>query len=85
VATRATGYGLGVVASVPEWERLTVLAPVFVVGIGLVIAVLILLVRAGIDGWRDSQHKRLILASLVGLVFVVVILTYLGVSIPKEE
>ena len=72
-------------SSVPEWERLTVLAPVFVVGAGLVGAVLVLLARAGVEGWRDSPHKRLILVGLLGLLLVVVLLTYLGVSIPKEE
>ncbi len=73
------------VASVPEWQRLTVLAPVFVVGAGLVVAVLILLARAFVDSWRDSTHKRLIVVSLVALVGVVVILSYLGVTLPKEE
>lgn len=69
----------------PEWQRLTVLAPVFVVGIGLVGAVLILLGRAFADSWRESPHKRLIIAGLVALCAVVVLLTYLGVSIPNEE
>ena len=72
-------------ASVPQWERLAVLAPVLVVGVGLVAAVLILLGRAFVDSWRESVHKRLIVASLVALLGVVVILTYFGIKLPKTE
>lgn len=73
------------VAATPEWQRLLVLAPVYVIGAGLVAAVLILLVRAFADSVRESGHKRLIFASLVLLVGVVMLLTYLGVSLPREE
>ncbi len=72
-------------ATTPEWQRLAVLAPVWVVGAGLVGACLILLGRAFADSWRGSGHKRLILASLAGLVGVVVLLTYLGISLPNTE
>jgi hypothetical protein len=72
-------------AATPQWQRLLVLAPVFVVGAGLIAAVLILLVRAFADSVRDSEHKRLILVGAIVLVGVVMILTYLGVSLPKEE
>lgn len=73
------------IASTPEWQRLVVLAPVLVVGAGFVAGVLILLGRAFVDSWRESPHKRLIIAGLVALCAVVVLLTYLGVSIPNEE
>jgi len=61
-----------------------VLAPVFVVGIGLVAAVLILLGRAFADSIRDVRNKRLIAVGGVVLVGLVVLLTYLGVNLPKE-
>jgi hypothetical protein len=64
---------------------MAVLAPVFVAGAGLVIAVLILLARAFADSWRNTAHKRLIVLSMVGLVGVVVVLTYLGVNLPNTE
>ncbi|HUY70918.1 MAG TPA: hypothetical protein VMV08_01650 [Gaiellaceae bacterium] len=67
-----------------RWERLLVLAPVFVVGIGLVAAVLILLGRAFADSIRDVRNKRLIAVGGVVLVGLVVLLTYLGVNLPKE-
>jgi hypothetical protein len=74
-----------VIASAPEWQRLIVLAPVLIVGAGIVAGVLILLGRAFVDTWRDSPHKRLIIAGLIALCAVVVLLTYLGVSVPNEE
>ena len=72
------------VASTPQWQRLLVLAPVFLIGGGLVAGVLILLGRAFVSSLRESGHKRLIVAGLVALTGVVVVLTYLGVSLPRE-
>ena len=71
-------------ASAPHWQRLITLAPVFVIGVGLVLAVLILLGRAFAASVRESGHQRLILLGVVALVGVVVLLTYLGVELPKE-
>ena len=73
------------VGTTPYWQRLVVLLPVFIIGGGLVLGITILLGRAFVQSVRESGHTRLIYAS-VGLLFVVVvILTYLGVSLPKEE
>jgi hypothetical protein len=72
------------VASAPHWQRLVVLAPVFVVGAGLVLGVLILLGRAFANSVRESGHKRAIVAGLVVLAGAVVVLTYLGVQLPRE-
>ena len=71
-------------ASAPHWQRLITLAPVFVIGAGLVLAVLILLGRAFAASVRESGHQRLIFLGVVALVGVVVLLTYLGVELPKE-
>ena len=68
----------------PRWERVLTLAPVIVVGIGIVAAVLILLVRAFADSLRDVRNKRLLALAGVVLLLVVVVLTYLGVKLPKE-
>jgi len=67
-----------------RWERLLTLAPVFIVGIGLVAAILILLGRAFADSIRDVRNKRLIAVGGAVLVGLVVLLTYLGVNLPKE-
>ena len=72
------------VASTPHWQRLVVLLPVFIIGGGLVLGVLILLGRAFASSVRDSGHKRLIVAGLVALAGAVVLLTYLGVKLPRE-
>jgi hypothetical protein len=71
-------------AATPRWERLLTLAPVFVLGIGLVAAVLILLGRAFIDSLKDVENKRILVLGGVALVVVVAILTYLGVNLPRE-
>ena len=72
------------VASAPHWERLVVLAPVFLIGGGLVAGVLIVLGRAFVNSVRESGHKRLIVAGLVVLAGAIVVLTYLGVQLPRE-
>ena len=71
-------------ASTPHWQRVATLAPVFVIGAGLVAAVLILLGRGLAASVRESGHQRLILIGLAVLTGLVVLLTYLGVSLPKE-
>jgi hypothetical protein len=71
-------------ASTPEWQRYVVLLPVFVVGAGLVIAVLILLGRALASSVRESGHQRLVIGALVALAGLVAILTYLGIELPRE-
>jgi hypothetical protein len=71
-------------AATPRWERLLTLAPVFVLGIGLVAAVLILLGRAFLDSLKDVEDKRILVLGGVALVVVVAILTYLGVNLPRE-
>jgi hypothetical protein len=73
-----------VLAETARWERLLVLAPVFVVGAGLVLAVLILLVRAFIDSVREVRHKEILWIGGLALVVLVVVLTLLGVELPKE-
>ncbi len=71
-------------AETPRWERLLTLVPVFVVGAGLVIAVLILLIRAFMDSISEVRHKRVLWVGAAALVAFVVVLTYLGVNLPKE-
>lgn len=72
------------VASAPQWQRLLILVPAFVIGAGIVGAVLILLGRAFAQSIRESGHRRLLFAALVILVAVVALLTYLGIELPRE-
>ena len=71
-------------AATPLWQRLTVLAPVLVIGAGIVVGTFILLARALAQNVRESGHKRLIYAGFVALLGIVALLTYLGVQLPRE-
>ena len=73
-----------VIAATSNWERLVIWLPALVVGIGLVGAVMILLGRAFAATVRESGHPKWIYGGLVALVGVVVVLTWLGVSLPRE-
>jgi hypothetical protein len=64
--------------------RYLVWLPAAIVGFGIVAAVLILLGRAFAASVRESGHPRLIAGGLLGLVGVVVLLTWLGVELPRE-
>lgn len=70
--------------AVTDVERWIVLLPALVIGAGLVAGVLILLGRAFAVTVRESGHPRLIVAGLVGLAGAILLLTYLGVELPRE-
>ncbi len=65
-------------------ERLVILLPALVVGAGLVAGVLILLGRAFAATVRESRHPRWIVGGVVAVVGAVVLLTWLGVQLPRE-
>jgi hypothetical protein len=65
-------------------ERAIVLAPALVFGVGLVAAVGVLLLRAAIESIRESGHPRLVVGAIVALTTVGVVLTILGVELPRE-
>jgi len=72
------------VASSSVWQRVIILAPAIVISVGLVFVVFMLLGRAFLQTVRESGHRRLIYASLVGLVVFIGVLTYLGIELPRE-
>jgi hypothetical protein len=72
------------VAAASGWERLIVMAPLILIAIGVVGAVLILLGRGFVETVRESGHPRLIVGGLAALVGLIVLLTYLGVQLPRE-
>jgi hypothetical protein len=85
----ATAVALGLALAV-AWafeiplERALVLAPVLVVGTGLVAGVALLLVRGAIESVRASGHPRLVVGVIAGIVALGVILTVLGIELPRE-
>jgi hypothetical protein len=58
--------------------------PALIVGVGLILGILILLGRAFAQTVRESTHPRWIVAGLVALAGAVVLLTWLGVQLPRE-
>jgi hypothetical protein len=72
------------VLAATRWEHLIIWLPAVIVGAGLVAGVFILLGRAFAATVRESGHPRLILGGLVALAGVIVLLTYLGVELPRE-
>ena len=60
------------------------LLPALVVGAGLVAGVLILLGRGFVVTVRESGHPRLIYIGLIAMAGAIVVLTYLGVELPRE-
>ena len=64
--------------------RYVILLPALLIGIGLIAGVAILLGRAFAQTVRESGHPRLILGGAVALVAVIAVLSYLGVSLPRE-
>lgn len=58
--------------------------PALVVGVGLIAGCTILLSRAFVDSVREWGHPRLLVAGFVALIGLVVVLTLLGISLPKE-
>jgi uncharacterized BrkB/YihY/UPF0761 family membrane protein len=72
------------VLAASRWEHLVLWLPAAIVGAGLVGAVFILLGRAFAASVRESGHPRLIIGGLVALMALIVLLTFLGVTLPKE-
>jgi hypothetical protein len=64
--------------------RVIIWVPAILIGVGILGAVLILLGRAFMASVRESGHPRLVWGGLAALFGVIVLLTYLGVSLPRE-
>jgi hypothetical protein len=71
-------------AAASTWERVVILAPALVLGGGLVLGVMILLGRAFVATVRESGHPRVLWGGVAVILGLVVLLTYLGVELPRE-
>ena len=72
------------VLAASRWEHLILWLPAAILGAGLVAGIFILLGRAFAETVRESGHPRWILGGLVALLGAIVLLTYLGVELPRE-
>lgn len=75
---------VNVLADASTWERVVILAPALVIGGGLVLGVMILLGRAFMATVRESGHPRVLWGGVAVVVGLVVLLTWLGVELPRE-
>ena len=75
---------MNLIAATANWERAVICLPALVIGTGLVGAVMILLGRAFAATVRESGHPKWIYGGLVALVGMIAVLTWLGVSLPRE-
>jgi hypothetical protein len=75
---------VNLLAAAANWERLVIWLPALVIGAGLVGAVMILLGRAFAATVRESGHPKWIYGGLAALACAVLVLTWLGVSLPRE-
>ncbi|HZP74300.1 MAG TPA: hypothetical protein VFA97_13095 [Gaiellaceae bacterium] len=67
-----------------RWERDIVWLPAVVFGGGLVLGVFMLLGRAFAATVREAGHPRLIMGGVALVIGAVVLMTWLGVTLPRE-
>jgi predicted neutral ceramidase superfamily lipid hydrolase len=65
-------------------ERAVYLAPVIVVGFAAVAGLLILWGKVAVQGLRETKRPRLVLALWVAGIALLVLLSVLGVELPRE-
>jgi len=65
-------------------ERAIYLAPVIVVGVAAVAGLLLLWGKVALDSLRESRRPKLVLALWLGGLALLVLLTVLGVELPRE-
>ena len=67
-----------------SFQRAVLLAPVLVIGVGAVAGLVVFWGRIGWDSLRRSRHPALIAAGAAAFVALLVVLTLLGVNLPRE-
>ena len=67
-----------------SFGRAALLAPVLVVGVAAVAGLVVFWGKVGWESLRTARHPRLIVAAAVVFVLLLVLLTVLGVQLPRE-
>jgi uncharacterized membrane protein len=80
----AGSVGLAMAAFELSFTRAVLLAPVMVISLGLLAALGILFGRAALESWRNVRRPWLAVGIAAAVVGVFVVLTLLGVNLPRE-
>jgi hypothetical protein len=67
-----------------SFGRAALLAPVLVVGLAAVAGLVVFWGRVGWDSLRRARHPRLLVGGALAFVLLLVVLTLLGVQLPRE-
>ena len=86
VAVVAVAVVVPLTAWLLDWplERAVYLAPVLVAAAGAVAGLFVVWARAGLESFRASGRPWLLVSFGVGLVALIVVLSVLGVELPRE-
>ena len=86
----AASVGVTAVVVVTVWltdlsfQRAILLAPVLVLGVAAIAGLVVFWGRVGWESVRRVRHPRLVAAAAVVFVAVLVVLTILGIKLPRE-
>ena len=67
-----------------SFGRAALLAPVLVIGLAAVAGLLVFWGKVGWDSLRRARHPRLLVATALAFVLLLVALTLLGIQLPRE-
>jgi hypothetical protein len=86
VVVAAIGVFVPLTAWLFKWpvERAVYLAPIIVIAVAALVGLLILWVKVAIASLRESRRPRLVLALWAAGILLVVLLTVLGIELPRE-
>ncbi len=93
MSTRAaalSGLVIGGLLLVVAWlfevpaDRVVVLAPVIVVVAAVVAGLAVFWFRAAVDSFREAKRPKLILGAAAAVLVLGIVLTVLGVELPRE-
>jgi hypothetical protein len=86
IAAVAVAVVVPLTAWLLDWplERAVYLAPVLVAAVGAVAGLFVLWGRAGLESFRESGRPWLLVSFGLGLAALVVLLTVLGIDLPRE-
>ena len=85
-----SGFVVGALVLFVAWVfelplgRVAALAPIVVVACAAAVGLFVFWIRVALNELRDAKHPRLIVGVGAGLLVAVVLLTLLGIQLPRE-